>query len=245
MGKLRTASVRINIPSRDSQLRFWLDNFANCIAADPARFKLTPGDGAKLMQLADAYDQAYHISIVPTTRNAENIDAKDEAKAAALKVFREYANRIKDDPSISTAEKVALGMKVTDRGPRTITAIHSAPILTVGLAPDGAHVLRYADENTPHKRAKPPGVSHLDLRIFISRSSITDPDTPASDDVIVRNEKLTRNPSTIEHDAAHAGLTATYYGRWSTKSKTNPIIGPWSVSGGPTCMTVAIHSQGV
>lgn len=75
----------------------------------------------------------------------------------------------------------------------------------------------------PHRRAMPEGVDNLDLRIFIAPSPGTvpgageragvralpravgplfDPDTPASEDVIMRNEKLTRNPSANDQDRA-------------------------------------------
>jgi len=243
-----TETVRVNMPSRQDQLQFWLLNFASAVSEDPARYRLTPGDAAKLMQHAQAFDDAMHRVNNRSTATQPATKAKDEAKAAAKAVFREYANRIKDDPLISIADKLNLGMKQTETG-RSTAALRYPPILNVGIAPptppepgkasvESAHLLRFADSHAPHRRAKPEGAGYLELRIIISRSAVIDPDTPASDDVIVRTEKLTRNPSTIKHDPAlgnHAGLTATYFGRWSTKSKRNPITSPWS---SPVAMTV-------
>lgn len=248
MGTHTTTSVRTNIPSRDAQMCDWFANVARCIAADPARYRLTPGDAAKLTQHADAYDRAYHRANQPGTRTKPTIEAKNEVKAAALTVFREYANRIARDASIDTADKVALGMKPS-KPARPTVALRFAPILNVTIAPgkagvEGAHRVRFVDSHAPRRRAKPEGAGHLELRIIIAPGSvgpIFDPDIPASDDVTVRTEKLTRNPSTITHGSApgnHTGpraMTATYFGRWSTKSKKNPITSPWSL---PVAMTV-------
>lgn len=108
-------SLTLKIPARDGQLEFWLTNFAEVIASDPIRFGFTPNVAARLTDLAKAYADALHETWFPDRKTTLAIAAKNQAKAAALDVFRACARQIKADPTLSGADLVTLGFRVARR----------------------------------------------------------------------------------------------------------------------------------
>jgi hypothetical protein len=77
------------------------------------------------------------------------------------------------------------------------------------------------------KRAKPEGVIQLELRRTVETGA--NPDPGAAGPVGV----FTKQPVMVEQDPADAGKTATYFGRWVTRTG---LTGPWSL---PIAMTIA------
>jgi len=97
----------------------------------------------------------------------------------------------------------------------------------------------FRDKNTPTKRRKPANADHLSLRIIIAPKAYLDPDAAATSTGILhtRTERITRSPFTIDHNRDNAGLVASYFGRWCTRSGKP---GPWSL---PASMMIAVLYQ--
>lgn len=227
----RWESVSTNFPKSDAARQVWFNNFAFTIATHATHYGLAFGDVGKLFQLAAEFDRTFALAQSPRTRSPLVIAKKSHIRTVADTVFREYANRIKTDSSISTADKLALGFRITSSAKRSAAAApKTAPVLHVLAARDGAHELVCADGSAPHRRGKPKGVACLELRIVIAppasgSSRVHDPDSPP-EGAIVRTERITRMRFTVEHDREQASQTVTYFGRWQTRSGKT---GPWSM----------------
>jgi hypothetical protein len=79
--------------------------------------------------------------------------------------------------------------------------------------------LRFSDDNTPDSRAKPYGVTELQL----FRGVADDERLPIAECQFYR--KITRNPVEVMFTQEDDGKLATYYARWATKTGET---GPWS-----------------
>lgn len=95
----------------------------------------------------------------------------------------------------------------------------TAPILNVRQARRGLHIVRYADEATPEKRAKPIGANGLLLFTAVTR------DGCAERSRAVFYRKQTTCPFAIDFTPEFDGLFITYWARWSGPRDE---IGPWS-----------------
>jgi hypothetical protein len=215
------------IPVTDAALRDWLTNFSALLTADPTRYGLDASDATVIAGHAAAYASAYQAVQAPSTRTSTGVAQKDAVKASAVASVRVYAQMIKANAGVSNDDKIALGVHVNDPTPSPIPAPASAPMLMIVSAFSGVHHLRYADENTPAARRKPHGVLQLQLNAVIAPAPAVDPGESRFVGL------YTKQPVLVEHEPASAGLTATYFARWVTRTGKT---GPWSL---PESMTVA------
>ncbi|MCC6906792.1 MAG: hypothetical protein IT430_02515 [Phycisphaerales bacterium] len=217
------------IPRADVAFRDWGSNFAALIAADPARYGLDAEDAAFISSRAAMFAQAYVLAQSNETRTSAIVAAKDEARAWAERVYRDYAGLIKSNWSLSNAEKMALGLHVDDLTRSPIGPPRSCPLMMLVSAAAGRHLIRYADENTPTALRKPYGVAQLQLFVAITEYGRATPNDPSE----ARLEgAYTRQPIRVQFHTADAGKTATYFGRWVT---ARGLAGPFSL---PRSMTI-------
>lgn len=219
------------VPKSDAGKRAWLNNFADRVAADPARYALTAADAKTLAALAKAYDRAYDLANDPRTKNPGMTAEKDAARNQAVATFRTYAMQIKRNLGIPDAWKLELGIHLDDRSMTPIPAPTTAPILHVVSAQSGMHTLRYADSQTPSSRAKAPGSIALELVVAVGDEATSDVHEAIGAGL------FTQQPFQIEYEAENAGKVATYFGRWVTR---RGLTGPWSL---PVSMTIAFGGR--
>lgn len=241
--------VNFTMPRTDHGLRDWMNTVATTIAADPERFHLTAAIAADLTARARAFDAALHCAYSPDTRCKQATIDKNNAREAARAAFKPVIDHIRHHAEIDILAKYEIGMKAhCKRQRRPIEPPKSAPMLSITAAgADGTHTLHYADDLTPHKRARPKGAGYLDLHIIIVPGDQgiegpphpphppvpPHPEGPLPDSAIVRSERITRTPFIIEHNRAHGGRMAIYHARWMTNTNKP---GPW---GHPVSMTIA------
>jgi hypothetical protein len=215
------------IPATDWGFKSFLQNFSTLITADPGRYGLDSADAAIIQSQYTGYAAAFDTVQAPTTRNASTIAQKDALRASAVASVRIYAQMIKVNQGVDNEDKIALGIHVNDPTPTPIPQPTTAPLLAIVAAFSGQHEIRYADETTPTSRAKPQGVIQMELRRTIAVGA--NPDPGAASPVGL----FTKQPVIVEQDPADASKTATYFGRWVTRTG---LVGPWSL---PVAMTIA------
>jgi hypothetical protein len=88
----------------------------------------------------------------------------------------------------------------------------------LGATP-GQLTLRYADQNTPTKRAKPSGAIGIQFAFATSATVVSDPN------VLPIKSQVTKNPVALNFDSADNGKTAYIAARWITR---RGLVGPWS-----------------
>jgi len=208
------------IPAKDTALDVWANNFQTVIAAGPATYGLAAGDATSITAAFTAWHAAYLLAVNPATRTTATVAAKDVQKAASLIVWRTYAQLIQSNVSVSNMAKAAAGLTVKATGRTPIPAPGTAPILGfIGSTP-GVQTLKYHDTSTPTTKAKPFGA--IQLEVWASVGSIPPVGGPAGTAFV---GLFTKSPFPVNYLSPQAGMTAYYYGRWTTR---RGLVGPWS-----------------
>lgn len=215
------------IPQTDWGFKSWLQNFSTLITADPGRYGLTSADASIISNQNTQYAAAFDTVQTVLGKNASTVGQKDAIKASAKGTCRVYAMIIKANQGVTNEDKLALGIHVNDPTKTPIPQPDSSPLLNIVAAFSGEHVIRYADENTPDRKAKPAGATHVQINRHIAVS--VNPDPTGSDLVGL----FSRQPVNVTCMPADVGRTATYFGRWVNAKGQ---MGPWGL---PAAMTIA------
>lgn len=207
------------IPTKDADLANWEDNFNTLITANPTNYGLVAGDAVTIAGAVNGFLAAYTIAINPTTRTSANIAAKDAARASSLAICRFYAITIRRNQGVSNALKLGLGLTIVDPTPTPIPPPSTSAILSIIAATPLQLTLRFADQNTPDKRAKPAGVLALELFAVASATVVTDPA------VLPFFGLTTKQPVALNFSPGDVGKSAYVAGRWVNRKGQ---VGPWS-----------------
>lgn len=208
------------IPASDDGFRTFAENFAANITANPALYMLTPAQASSIQGVVDDYVARLAVSSNETTRTRTTIADKDDARSVAETMIRQYAIDIKYNEGITDGDKLAIGVRPVNPNREPIDPPTTQPLLNVLGNLPGVQSLRYADSGTPDSRAKPFGVTELQLFRGVGA---TEP-LPLSECRFYG--KFTRNPVDVTFTETDDGQIATYYGRWATAKGD---VGPWSV----------------
>lgn len=214
------------IPATDAHALAWFKNFANRLTADPTRYGLVAADAASVQALVDAYEVAYGVVTDPAGRNPGTVAVKDEARAAAETLCRQYGLLIKYNAGITTQDKLDLGLRPVNLNRDPVPPPDSSPLLNVLGATPGSHTVRYSDTSTPDSGRKPFGVIQLQLFVAVAETPVVDPAAASLYGC------FTKNPVGVVFDAEDNGRIATYFACWITRRGDT---GPWSL---PISMTI-------
>ena len=208
------------IPSRESLALAWMQNFRTGIASDPASFDLVAADAVAIGVVVDAFAAAYTVVMDPGTRTKVTIITKDETRASAEQLCRQYAIQIKYNAGISNALKASIGVNPVNTTRTPINVPDTSPLLNIVAVTPGMQVVRFADATTPDSGAKPFGAAQLEVYRAVGDAVVTDPDNAEFFGL------FTRNPVKITFTGADDGKLCTYFARWCSK---NGEVGPWSL----------------
>lgn len=215
------------IPTRDSVLLLWAQNFSSLITANPTMYGLGTGDATTIAGYTSAYSAALTTAVDPSTKTKASVAAKDSAKATMLVTLRPYAQQIKNNLGVTNDAKVALGLNIPDPSRSPVPAPTTQPLLSIVGALPLQISLRFSDASTPDKRAKPKGVVGLQLFVYVGATVPTDPLAYQFAGI------FTKQPFAVNFTGAQKGQLASLIGRWQTRTGLN---GPWS---SPVQMTIA------
>ena len=208
------------IPNRDSLLLAWAQNFATTLTANPATYGLTAGDAAAITAAQQAYTTAFGVATTDATRTPVTIADKDTKRAQLVLLLRSYSAIIQANLGISASAKSALGLTIRDTKPTQIAAPVSAPTLGILAAFPGQLSATYHDPNQgPKVKAKPAGVTAMEVYAATSATVVTDPATLPFQGLV------TRTPFTVNFGSGDKGKTAYVAARWVTR---RGLVGPWS-----------------
>lgn len=208
------------IPSTDTDLANWADNFNTLLTASPPTYGLVAGDATAVNTVVVGYLDAYAASIAPTTRTPVTISAKDDAKILMLATVRPFAQNISLNQGIISSDKIAIGVNPRTNTSTKIPIPTTYPVLTIPTALNLGHVLRYRDQlSEPTVKAKPFGATALQLFATASATVIAD------QTLLAYNANLTKSPATVLWEAGDVGKTAYYAARWVNEKGQQ---GPWS-----------------
>lgn len=212
------------IPANDAGFNNWVVNFDTLLTAAPTTYGLVAGDATAVAAVVAPWVAAYALATNPSTRTPVTIADKDAARLAAENLIRPLAVSISLNGGVANMDKTAIGVTVRITTPTPVPPPTTQPALSLESAVHNVHFLRYYDTTTPDTKAKPPGVTGLQIFRSIGTTPASDPTTATYVDT------WTKSPNTVGYDGTNVGKIATYFGRWVTRSGTGgqSAVGPWS-----------------
>jgi hypothetical protein len=208
------------IPSRNANFVAWLANFSTLLTASPSTYGLASGDATTVAAINTAVAAAYALITSGATKTAATVAAYNTEKVNALATIRPYAQLISLNAGVTTGNKIAIGVNPRTSVPIPITAPTTSPSITPVSTSTGGTILRFRDStSSPSVKAKPYGVTQIQIYAMPSATVITDPTDLAFAEV------ATKSPLTLALGSTNAGKVAYFAARWQTRKG---LLGPWS-----------------
>lgn len=210
------------IPTRDAEYDAFLFNWKTILTATPALYGMLAADAVAISAAYTSWHAAYVAASNLLTRTRSTVATKDSEKILSLSLLREQYNVIKANPSVLDANKVAIGVRVSDPVPTPIPTPTTNPVMAVIPSGTLQQLINMVDVTTPTTRAKPAGVvGALVVRaIRLATSPISEPEN------CTLLGFYTRTPFYVtEFGPSDTGKVADYFARW-TNAKGEE--GPWS-----------------
>ena len=211
------------IPGSDTGFQAWGSNFITYANGHLAELGLTPADITAIMTAYMDFSAKLSANVTAQQAAQSARQAKDDARDEFEAAVRQLVRQLQVSPDVDDTERVALGITVRDTIRTAATGeITSRPIGVVDTSQRLRHEIRFSDEATPTRRAKPAGVMGCEIWV-----KVTDPGQPApvSADELRFVTLDSASPYIAEYDGADGGKTAHYMLRWV---KSSGEKGPWS-----------------
>lgn len=207
------------IPTIDTELDPFVNNFATLIAATPTNYGLVAADGLALTSAYNSWHAAFLAATNPTTRTKGTVATKNTQKVNVLGVVRRYATLIRANLGVSDALKVGLGLNIRDAHPSPVPPPSTKPELAITKIDTGYQSVTARDEGSGAPRARPVGSVGLLVYRAVGTAAATLPSEATFLTFIGRPDVQ----STF--DTADRGKIATYFARWTN---ARGEVGPWS-----------------
>jgi hypothetical protein len=221
------SEIQYGVPAGDEEAEQYMRTFAENIAANYAAYAMSLADSQALSLAVGNFTTAWNRYKNPITTGPLALTQKNETRNAAEALVRLHSMQIKFNAGISTELKDAIGVRQPNPNRTSNDEPTTNPILAIIGALPGSQTLRFTDSTTPTSRAKPPGVSLMELWVAIGEDEAEDRSTARSIGL------FTKNPIGIAFQEADNQKIATYWGRWANSKGQ---YGPWSSK---VAMTIA------
>jgi hypothetical protein len=210
------------VPRPDADFNAWQANFAQQ-AADFLINNLISDDLAiRLLTAQVAWNNAYPKHIAAQAAAQAATETKAEARAAFEKVAREAARAIQCYPATTDSDRATMGITVAKTGRTPTSTPTTKPIARVDLAQRLKHTLRFSDETTPTRRARPAGAIGAEIRLTLVNPGQP---TPTNPDALHYLTLATDGEAEAVFKSEDGGKTAVYMLRWVAPGG---VVGPWS-----------------
>lgn len=216
------------IPDADGAFDAWQVNFLAYAAVHAAELGLKPADVTPAVDAGEQWHSDYLRHLAARQAAAAATQTKNGSRRALVDLVRPLVARIQASPQVDDAERAALGITVPDRSPTPAPAPASRPIVRVDFSRRLHHLIRFADERMPTRRARPRGVIGAEVWVKVSPPGEDPPADPAE---LTFLSLATRPPAVAEYTGAEAGRMAHYMLRWLS---TRGEAGPWSETASAT-----------
>lgn len=217
-------SGRHYLPRAQDKFAAWSVQFNNYIAAHAQELDLTQQDVMEYNDKHTAMMVAMAILRSPSTRGPARTQAKNDAMAAVRRAARTLAQRICANRNVTATQRMDMqlplgrpgGRRPATKPPRT------APNVYVKALNGEQLEVQLRDVELPTSRAKPRGVSHAQILMYLG-------DDPPKDDLGWRvGGMATRTRYVLQlRRAARAGMIVWVTARWvSTRAQAGPLATP-------------------
>ncbi len=210
------------IPGSDTLFQAWALNFTNYANAHLVELGIAAAD---IAPIASGYlDFNTNMSANVTAQQAAQAarQTKDASRDTLESAVRLLVRQLQASPDVDDTERAALGITIPDSTPSPAPGVDTRPIGSVDTSQRLRHEIRFSDEATPTRRAKPAGVTGCEIWVKVAATG--DPPPTGADDLSFLSLD-TASPYIAEYDGADGGKTAHYMLRWV---KSGDDKGPWS-----------------
>ena len=213
------------IPPQDAAFEAWFLNLSTLLTATPLAYGITAPQAATVQAQYDLWNPAYVLATDPTTRTPVTVAAKTGVRNVAEATIRPICQQIARNPSITDADKIALGLNPPNTTPAPVPPPTVAPVLGLISAAPLQVTLSVQNPDTPTSKAKPPGVVATEIWAAIGTTHATD---PAQCTLVGR---WTKSPNRLDFGAGDTGKKLTVFARYVTQSGSGgqSFNGPWSM----------------
>jgi hypothetical protein len=176
--KKRISAMPDYLPSRESELVTWSNNFATQIAIDPPSIGLTAGQATTFGTLRTAFVTSYATANDPTTDSSSATAAKKAAKDAMVNGpggIRQLVKIIQAFPGTTNTQRVDLGIRVPDEDPTPAPIPDQAPLLQIEKTLGRVVTMNLRDSVDRDRRGKPDGVSGATILMYVGEDAPLDP----------------------------------------------------------------------
>lgn len=216
------------IPDADGAFHAWQANFVAYVEKHVAELGLTADDVIALFAGKSAWSKPYQDHVAKRAAAAAARVAKTAGRADYEALLRSVVRRIQVFDGTTDGDRAALGITIRDPALTASEAPGSRPVVVVDFSKRLRHVIRFGDERTPTRRARPRGALGAEVWVKVSPPGADPPADPAE---LTFLSLATRPPAIAEYTGADAGKTAHYLLRWLS---TRGEAGPWSETASAT-----------
>jgi len=205
----------------------WANNFRATLNGNLVAYGISAGEAAAMTTNMNAFNAAFALAGVinrtavnPAGYTQPNRDGLVVAQNTAIAQMRPLANRIRVNPAISDAMKLAAGVMPVNLDRARLIVPNNSPTLNVHTHNVLAHVLNFVVSDNPTQKSRPKGATGVLLYGLVSATPVVDPTQ-----MCLIGSYTKQGMVTPQFAAADAGKTVYYAARWA--GKTNQM-GPWS-----------------
>jgi hypothetical protein len=212
------------LPSSDAEFLAWAKNFSTYLSAHATDFGLTQSDVMPLSSAVTAFDTDLDQHVIATQESRAACQTKDTCRRSAAGYIRQLVRRIQANPAINNTQRELLGITVRgEQGNLNFAAASlTRPVGSADTSERLRHEIRYSDESTPTRRARPAWAFGCEVWCKIAAAS--EP-TPLDPDAYQNLGLNTASPFINTLSAADVGRMAHYMLRWVGRDGRK---GPWS-----------------
>jgi len=211
----------------DNAKRAWMENFVAKLTASGSVYMVQPADVTAISAAVSSFVSALTVVQQPDGKTPGNTASKNNARAAAVAICRQYARLIKWNAGIDDQSKIDAGIKPPHFAPEPRPCPLSAPVLSIVAATNGAQTLTYSDSLDPNARRKPEGAEGIVLFRAIAPEAVSD----------IEEAKFyrmyTTTPMPVFFESSDRAKIATYFARWVGRR------GDMSTPSAPVSMAIA------
>ncbi len=169
-----------------------------------------------------AWQAAYPAHVTAQAAAESARAAKDTARRALIQQIRPITNRIQVFPATTDADRATIGITVRQPGGGGVAAPTTRPLVAVDTSQRLRHTIRFVDESTPTRRARPRGALGAEIRMGLVDAGSGGGGDPSG---LTFLALATRGAAVAEFPQEAGGKTAVYVLRWVGRGGG---AGPWS-----------------
>jgi hypothetical protein len=193
------ANKKDYIPAKDSELVAWGDNFIQQLRDNASLWEIPPHEVDDLRDSLENF-KTYHSQADSPAKNKIIVTEKNTARKDFKTKTRNMVSFRLQNPLITDAQRVAMGLHVRDTSRTRIPAPTSRPEIDIDVLDVRRLLVRFQDMGSTSK-ARPYGVNGAVISFAVLNSP------PASPADLIRTILATHTPFTLEFTEEERGKT--------------------------------------